>query len=142
MNMVVASLVFVLVFTIALAYFLWAIGSRWPVRDPELLARTVVGRPGVQRVPRVRSFIYAVLALAAGIIALSLADHSAGELPLTLAGIVVAALFLLRGAAGYTKAWRAAFPVEPFATLDRKNYSPLFLAIGVGYVLLIVMRLI
>ena len=73
MNMVIASIVFVLLFTIALAYFLWSIGSRWPVRDPELLARTVVGRPNVTRVPRVKAFVYAIFALAAGIVALSVA---------------------------------------------------------------------
>lgn len=142
MNMVVAAIAFVLLFTIALAYLLWSLGSRWPVRDKALLAHSVVGRPGVERVPRLRSFIYAILLIAAGIIALSIADDTAGGLPLTLAGGALALLFAARGIAGYTSAWRARFPVEPFATLDRKNYSPLFLAIGLGFAILFVMRLI
>lgn len=142
MNMVIASIVFVLLFTVALAYFLWSIGSRWPVRDPELLARTVVGRPNVTRVPRVKAFVYAILALAAGIVAMSVADHTAGDMPLTVAAFLLALFFIARGAAGYTKRWRAYFPVEPFATLDRKNYSPIFLAIGIGFAVLVVMRLI
>ena len=33
-------------------------------------------------------------------------------------------------------------PVEPFRTLDRKTYSPLCLALGVGFIVLVVMRLI
>jgi hypothetical protein len=142
MNMVIASIVFVLLFTISLAYFLWSIGSRWPVRDHELLARTVVGRPNVTRISRVKAFIYAIFALAAGIVALSIADHTAGELPLTIAGVLVGLFFIARGIAGYTQRWRSYFPVEPFATLDRKNYSPLFLAIGIGFAVLVVMRLI
>ena len=54
----------------------------------------------------------------------------------------VAVLFLVRGALGYTARWRAMFTEEPFATLDRKNYSPLCLAIGIGFVILVVLRLL
>ena len=142
MNMVIAAIAFVLLFTMALAYLLWAVGSRWPVKNPELLARSVVGRPGATRVSRVRSLLYCIGLLAAGIVALSVADPEAGGLPLTLAALLLAILFAARGVAGYTARWRAYFPVEPFATLDRRNYSPLFLAIGAGFAILFVMRLI
>ena len=40
------------------------------------------------------------------------ADGVAGGLWLTLLGIVLAAVFLARGALGYTKGWRARFPEE------------------------------
>ena len=39
MNMIVASIVFVILLTVALAHLLWSVGSRWPIKDPELLAR-------------------------------------------------------------------------------------------------------
>jgi len=55
---------------------------------------------------------------------------------------VLAAIFLARGAVGYTSGWRAQFSEEPFATLDRRNYSPLSLFIGAGFLLLVAMRLI
>lgn len=142
MNMIVASIVFVILLAVALAHLLWAVGSRWPIRDPELLAKTVIGRPGVTRVPRLGSFVVAVLVFAAGMVALSLADHDAGDWWLTALGLLLAALFLGRGALGYTQAWRARFPVEPFVTNDRRVYSPLCLIVGAGFLILVIMRLI
>lgn len=138
----IASLLFVLLLTVALAHFLWALGSPWPIRDPALLARAVIGRPGVTRVPRLASLLVAVLVLAAGVVALAVADPVAGGLGLTLLGALMALVFIARGILGYTARWRAAFPVEPFATLDRKNYSPLCLVIGAGYLFLVLMRLV
>jgi len=142
MSMFVAALIFVVLLAVAIAHFMWAIGSPWPIRDPALLARTVIGRPGVTRVPRLASLAVSILVLAAGVFALSLADHTAGGWWLSVVGLVLAAMFLGRGAIGYTAGWRARFSEEPFATLDRKNYSPLCIALGVGYLLLVIMRLI
>ena len=142
MNMIVASIVFVILLAVALAHLLWSVGSGWPIRDAELLAKTVIGRPGVTRVPRFASLVVAVLVVAAGIVALSLADHDAGDCWLTGLGVVLAATFLGRGALGYTAGWRARFPVEPFATMDRKTYSPLCLIVGAGFLILVIMRLL
>lgn len=142
MNMIIASIVFVILLTVALAHLLWSIGSRWPIKDPELLARTVIGRPGVTRVPRFASFVIAVLVLAAGVFALSLADHDAGAWWLTAIGVVLAAVFLGRGALGYTTGWHQQFSLEPFVTNDRRVYSPLCLIVGAGFLILVIMRLI
>lgn len=142
MSMLIAALIFVVLLAVAIAHFLWSFGSRWPIRDPELLARTVIGKPGVTRVPKLASFVVSLLVLTAGILALSLADRTAGGLWLTLVGMLLAAVFLARGAIGYTARWRAVFSQEPFATLDRKNYSPLCLALGAGYLILVIMRLV
>lgn len=142
MNMIIASIIFVILLTVALAHFLWAIGSRWPIKDPELLARTVIGRPGIIRVPRLASFVISVLVIAAGVFALSLADHTAGDWWLTLIGVALATVFLGRGALGYTAGWRAQFSLEPFVTNDRRVYSPLCLIVGAGFLILVIMRLI
>jgi hypothetical protein len=142
MSMFVAALIFVVLLTVAIAHFMWAVGSPWPIRDPVLLAKTVIGVPGVTRVPRLASLIVSIAVLAAGVVALALADHTGGGLLLTLAGVALAAVFLGRGAVGYTAGWRARFSEEPFATLDRKNYSPLCIALGAGFLLLVIMRLI
>ena len=142
MNMIIASIVFVILLTVALAHLLWSIGSRWPIKDPELLARTVIGRPGVTRVPRFASFVIAVLVLAAGVFALSLADHDAGAWWLTAIGVVLAAVFLGRGALGYTTGCHQQFSLEPFVTNDRRVYSPLCLIVGAGFLILVIMRLI
>jgi hypothetical protein len=139
----IAALVFIPLLAVAIAYFLWSLGRTWPIRDKQLLARTISGRPGVAAMPpRWTSFLVALLVLAAGIVALSLADETAGGLWLDVVGLVFAALFLVRGIAGYTPQWRAAFPGEPFATLDRKNYSPLALFVGAGFLILVLMRLV
>lgn len=142
MSMLVAALVFVPLLAVAMAHFVWAVGGKWPLRDPARLAATVIGRPGVGSVPKLASLVVALFVLAAGIVALALADHTSGGAMLTLFGLLLAALFLARGLVGYTARWRAAFPVEPFATLDRRNYSPLCLFVGAGFVILVIMRLI
>lgn len=142
MSMLVASLIFVALLAVAIAHFIWSIGGTWPIRNEALLAKTVVGLPGITKMPpKIASFAVAAAVLAAGVIALSLADDTAGGGWLTAIGILLGLLFLGRGAVGYSAGWRARFPEEPFATLDRKNYSPLCLAIGAGFLILVVTRL-
>ncbi len=63
MTTAAASIVFFLLLTVAIAHLLWAIGSPWPIRDPQLLARTVIGRPGVDRVPRIASLWWLLLVM-------------------------------------------------------------------------------
>jgi hypothetical protein len=143
MNMVVGSLTFVPLLMVAVAHLLWSLGRTWPIRNETLLAQTVVGLPGITRMPpKVASFAVSVLVLAAGVVALALADHTSGSWWLTALGVVLAAVFIGRGVLGYTPGWRARFPTEPFATLDRKNYSPLCFWIGAGFLILVVMRLV
>ncbi|MDO8359184.1 MAG: DUF3995 domain-containing protein [Devosia sp.] len=142
MNMLVGALTFVPLLTVAFAHLLWAFGNTWPIRNEQLLVQTVFGAPGATKMPnRLLTFGIAVLLLAAGIVALSLADHSSGGIGLTVIGGLLALVFVGRGVLGYTPQWRARFPVEPFATLDRRNYSPLSLWIGAGFAILVVMRL-
>ena len=143
MNMLVGSLTFVPLLMVAVAHFLWSIGRTWPIKNETLLAQTVVGAPGITRMPnRLLTFIVSLLVFAAGIVALALADHTSGGWPLTLLGALLALVFVGRGILGYTPGWRARFPTEPFATLDRKNYSPLCLWVGAGFLILVLMRLI
>lgn len=143
MIMGIAALVFIPLLAIALAYFTWSLGRSWPLRDREMLARTITGRPGRSELPSGWIFLLiAAFMLTAGVVALSLADHDAGGWWLNALGIVLGLLFLARGVAGYTPGWRATFAAEPFATLDRKNYSPLALFLGAGFLLLVILRLI
>ncbi len=141
MNAVIGILTFLPLFTVAFAHYLWAFGNTWPIRSEELLVRTVFGRVGATRMPnRALTFGVATLLLLAAIVAMAVADPVAGGIGLTGLGLVLAAVFLLRGLAGYTPAWRARYPVEPFATLDRRNYSPLCLWIGAGFLIMVLMR--
>jgi hypothetical protein len=143
MNMLVGSLTFLPLFTVAFAHYLWAFGNTWPIRNEALLAQAVVGRPGITRMPnRFVTFLVATALIAAGLVALSLADPVAGGPGLTLLGVLLALLFIGRGVLGYTPGWRARFSAEPFASLDRKNYSPLCFWIGAGFLILVLMRLL
>jgi hypothetical protein len=143
MNMLVASLTFVPLLMVAFAHLLWAFGNTWPIRNETLLAQTVIGTPGVTRMPnRGITLIVALLIFAAGIVALSLADPVSGGLGLTLLGALLAIVFVARGVAAYTAGWRARYPTEPFASLDRKNYAPLCFWIGAGFLILVLMRLL
>ena len=143
MNMLVGSLTFLPLFTVAFAHYLWAFGNTWPIRNEALLAQTVVGRPGITKMPnRFVTFVVATALIVFGLIALSLADPVAGGLGLTLLGVLLALVFIARGVLGYTPGWRARFPTEPFASLDRKNYSPLCFWIGAGFLILVLMRLL
>ena len=142
MSMLLTALMFIPLLAIAIAGLLWSLGRTWPIRDPVLLAHTVIGRPGVDRLPRLPTFIFAVIMLAAGVVALALADKAGGGLPLSLAGVAFAALFLARGVAGYTPQWATRMPLEPFRTVNRNTYSPLALLLGVGFIVLVVLRFI
>lgn len=142
MTTAAASILFLCLLTLALAHLLWSFGSRWPIQDPKLLAATVIGREGVDRVPRLSAFGVMLLSLAGAVVGTSLGDVGSGGLPLTLAGLGFGLLFLLRGVLGYTAGWRTRHPREPFAALDRKIYSPLCLIVAVCFLVLVVMRLL
>ena len=135
----IASLVFIPLLAIFFAHIIWAFGGTYPASSHELLAKTVIGMPGRTRVPRLASGAIALAILAAGLIALSLADPDPG-LPALLLGGALALVFLGRGAIGYTQFWRERTPVEPFRTMDRKFYSPLCLALGLGFLFLVFWR--
>ncbi len=142
MIMGIAALVFIPLLAVSIACLLWAIGRTWPLRDREMLAMVLSGRPAGPRLPSRWLFLLAaVLALAAGVIALSLADETAGGATLNALGLLLGIIFLARGIAGYAPQWRAAYPAEPFASLDRKSYSPLALWVGAGFLLLVLLRL-
>ena len=138
----IASLIFVPLLAIFFAHIMWAFGSTWPVADETALTRTVTGMRNASRMPpRIATFFVAIAVFAAGIIALMLTDPGR-DAGLTAFGAVVGTVFLVRGVLGYTPKWRAFTPEEPFATLDRRIYSPVCLFIAAGYALLTIWRLI
>lgn len=142
MSTAAASILFLCLIMVSLAHFVWAFGGTWPIRSRELLAATVIGREGIDRVPRLGALLVAILVLAAAAIGASLGEHDAGGLPLTLVGLALGLVFAIRGILGYTAGWRRRFPREPFATLDRKFYSPLCLIVAVCFLVLVALRLL
>lgn len=142
MSMLIAAFMFIPLLAVSVAHLLWAMGRTWPIRDGKLLAQTVIGAPGIERVPRLPSLIVAAATLAAGIFALSLADHTSGGAWLSVLGLVCAAVFLVRGFAGYTAKWATMTPDPIFRLNDRRVYSPLCLFLGAGFLVLVIMRLV
>jgi hypothetical protein len=131
----------VVLWVIAALHAYWGLGGLWPAADAKTLARTVIGAPGVEVMPSLAACtVVAVVLAAAGLWPL----FAGGVLPaiwpkwLMLAGgIGCAVAFLARGLAGYHPAWRRRWPEQPFARLDRQRYAPLCLALGFGFVVLL-----
>lgn len=141
MNMFIASMIFIALFAVSLAHFLWSIGRTWPIRNEKLLAQTVVGFKDIERMPpRLASLAISIATLAAAVYALALADHDSGGIWLDLGGLALAAVFLARGIAGFTAWWAEKTPEPNFRLNDRRVYSPLCLALGLGFLALVVFR--
>lgn len=141
MNMFIASMIFIALFAVSLAHFLWSIGRTWPIRNEKLLAQTVVGFKDIERMPpRLASLAISIATLAAAVYALALADHDSGGIWLDLGGLALAAVFLARGIVAFTAWWAEKTPEPNFRLNDRRVYSPLCLALGLGFLALVAFR--
>ncbi len=137
----IASLVFIPLLAISIVHLMWAFGSTYPVKSEKALAKTVAGFKGIEKMPpRLASFAVSVGTLFTGIWALSMADP-APSATLTIGGAILSLIFLGRGVFGYTKKWQALTPEEPFRSMDKKIYSPLCIALGLGFAFLVVWRM-
>lgn len=140
MIMFVSSMMFIALFAVALAHFLWSFGRTWPIRDEKLLAQTVIGFKDIERMPpRLASFAIALATLAGGIFALALADHDSGG-GMSILGLLVGLVFFIRGVVGYTSWWRALTPEPNFRLNDARVYSPLCILLGLGFFALSIAR--
>nr|WP_318528236.1 DUF3995 domain-containing protein [Mesorhizobium sp. ZC-5] len=127
-------------FAIAALHAYWGFGGVWPGTDAASCARTVAGFRGVDTMPGPgASFAVTAALAAAALIVLVQGGWILPPLPgalFTLAAIGAALVFLGRGIAGFTPAWRRLTPEQPFARLDVRYYSPLCLLIGLALLLL------
>ncbi|MFZ5784280.1 MAG: DUF3995 domain-containing protein [Pseudomonadota bacterium] len=136
MNVLLALLLFLGVGAVAVIHALWGLGSTWPEASEEALARSVVG-DGRRRMPPASQCFGVAAAL--GVIAVwPFVTLGRDEVPWVLAGsFVIAGGLIVRGLAGYSPRWRGHFTDEPFATRDKRYYSPFCLLMGVGYLALL-----
>lgn len=116
---------------IAFTHAAWGLGIWLPIRDEAALAKAVVGARNVTRMPGPIPCFLVAAALA--ILALLV------WVPLGVIGSVLKwgamFVFLFRGLLAFTKQWRKMTPQEPFATLDRRYFGPLCLAIAAGFII-------
>jgi hypothetical protein len=121
---------------LAAAHAWWALGGIWPAASEPNLARAVIG-DGRSRMPppwQCAAVAGVLVIVAAWPWVIMTWPHS----QLVLIGsIVIGAVFFIRGTAGYSARWRARSKDEPFRTRDFYLYSPLCLALGVGFIALL-----
>jgi len=139
----IAFAIFVVLTSIAAIHVAWGVGVRWPRRNEIDLVSTVVGYERNRMPPPNQCYLAALAIYIPGAIALMLGGLIDVAVPASLvllAGAGAALVFAGRGIAGYLPAWRARFPREPFASLDRRYYSPLCLILAAGFALLLFNR--
>lgn len=138
----VATLVALVLVLLAALHVYWGLGGVWPGTDEKSCARAIAGFKGIDRMPSPPAAFGVAAALAvAALIALALAGIVTLPLPaalIRLGGLGAALVFLGRGIAGFTPAWRRITPEMPFARNDRLYFSPLCLLIGAGFTLLLI----
>ena len=136
MTALMALLLFIGVGALAVIHAMWGMGSHWPEASEEALALGVVG-DGRRRMPPPWQCFAVALALAAmavwpWYVLGRIGDHFVLAGTYTIAGI-----FMARGIAGFSARWKTHFTAEPFATRNRRYYSPYCLLLGVGYIALV-----
>ena len=132
MTVLLAFLLFVVVGGLSLVHFHWSRGSHWPEESEEALARAVVG-DGRRRMPSRLACLTVSFLLCLVAIFPILALDPATRLPVKHISVIIAGVFVARGIAGYTVRWREHFRDEPFATRNRRYYSPLCLLQGASH---------
>lgn len=121
---------------IAALHVYWGLGGIWPARTAANLARAVIGDGRTRMPPPWACFAVAIVLLVVATwpwMKLAYPDSQ----PVLVAGIVFAAIFFVRGSAGYSPRWRARFSTEPFATWDVQLYSPLCMILATGLMALL-----
>jgi hypothetical protein len=121
---------------IAALHAYWGLGGTWPKRTAAELARTVVGNGRTRMPPPWSCFTVAALLLVVAAWPWAMLEEPHSQ-PVLVVGIVAAAIFFVRGMAGYSPRWRQRFSAEPFATWDMRLYSPLCMALATAIVALL-----
>ena len=141
MTSAIAAALALLLAVIASLHAYWGRGGLWPAVSEDELIATVIGNAQAKRMPRTGLCLLVALAIAATAVWPLLLAHMSGTAALRpliqLVGFAIMAVFLLRGVAGFLPAWRKLHPREPFASYDRRYYSPLCLLIAAGYAVLL-----
>lgn len=117
------------------AHLLWGLGSSWPLRSREALARTVGGTPGAV-VPGLGACgaVAGALAAAGGLTVSRVATADRARIPTGVSHLgvrVVSGVLALRGAFGFAQSGLSPNSVTPeFRRLDLTAYSPLCLVLA------------
>jgi uncharacterized protein DUF3995 len=129
-----ATLLFAALACIAALHLYWAFGGLWPATSPAELAQTVIGSDGKDGMPgRGLTMLVATLIFMAGAWPLV---HLSGLVPAGFGRLglwALVAVFLGRGLVTYALPGLAQKMSAPFRSLNARYFSPLCLALGVGF---------
>jgi hypothetical protein len=136
-----STVLIVLLVALAVLHAWWGLGLRWPGRDERSLVELVIGRTRGMRMPGLVPSMLVTIALlaAAGLVALrsKLISPDLGTPGAAIAQTgfwIACAVFALRGVAGFIPPLFRYADGTPFASLNRRIYSPLCLLIAAGFV--------
>ncbi len=135
MSALAAALAAVLFLGTAALHAYWALGGCWPGRDPESLARIVVGGPPGMGFPGPgATWSVVVVLVGAAVTALAAAGVVQLSAPFGLvrgAALLGAAVLVLRGLEGFVDTrFRPDTVGSPFERLNVRVYSPLCLVLA------------
>ncbi|HPF24342.1 MAG TPA: DUF3995 domain-containing protein [Hyphomonas sp.] len=138
-NAIALSLALILSAT-GVLHALWGFGMTFPAANEQQLARMVVGKRGITKMPSMTACLFVAVSLF-GFAVLALVLGRVISVPVSkwlvaAAGAGAALIFLGRGVLGVLPAFEQALPEQPFLRLNRRFYSPLIFLIGVGFALL------
>ena len=136
-----AAILSLVLAAVAVLHAYWGAGGLWPAADQRALVGIVVGDPRLKRMPPPALCMVVAAAIATTALwPLLLVGSSSPHVLIKVVGYAIMAVFLLRGIAGFVPAWQRKHALEPFASLDRRYYSPLCLALAAGYAILLLGR--
>jgi hypothetical protein len=124
-------------FALSATHLYWGLGGRWPGHDEASMVEHVVGRTRGMRAPGFLASAAVALALAAGgFLVLATLARTPWDPLLQVARWALFAVFAGRGLATYASPVFRYAEGTPFATLNRRAYGPLCLAIALGILVL------
>ncbi len=139
----IAVLICLVLAAIAALHAIWAAGSPWPAGDRLALSRVAVGARNMSGMPGRGPTLAVALAVAIAaawpLLGVGLIRLPVPQIFVSLGMWTLAAVFLARGIGGYSKAFASVFGEEPFASYNRRYYSPLCLLIGAAFLALILL---
>lgn len=110
-------------------HILWALGVWWPIPNEAVLARSVVGTPGREKMPG--AIPCAIVGTGLGMLAVWLFFPQ--SIPFVAIGTgLAAAVFTVRGVAAYLPAFQRRTPEPEFRRNDTRLFGPICLLIGAG----------
>ena len=135
--MALALLLAAALFALAGIHIYWGLGGRWPGHDETSMVEHVVGRTRGMRAPGLVASAAVALGLAVGgALVLASLTTTPWDGWLKAARWVLFVVFAGRGLATYAPPVFRYAEGTPFATLNRRAYGPLCLAIALGILVL------